>query len=92
MASKTPMEASKAQDGTSGRLSMEAKYHLRQELNLIARNKCDETIKTFAECAQANGLGVVFFCRQKNNAMNECLHQFTNEDAFEEFKRSKLSL
>jgi hypothetical protein len=49
MASKTPMEANKSQDGSSGRLSMEAKYHLRQELNLIAREKCDSHIRSFAE-------------------------------------------
>ena len=36
-------------DGRSGRLSMEAKYHLRQELNLIARKACDDSIRTFAE-------------------------------------------
>ena len=50
------------------RLSMEAKYHLRQELHHIARKNCDEHLRAFAECAKANGLGVVLFCRSQNNA------------------------
>jgi hypothetical protein len=36
-------------DGRASRLSMEAKYHLRQELNLVARRSCDDSIKSFAE-------------------------------------------
>ena len=50
------------------RLSMEGKYHLRQELNHIARKNCDDQLRAFAECAKANGLGVVLFCRSQNNA------------------------
>jgi len=90
-----------------------------QELNLIARTKCDDQIKAFADCAKSNGLMVVFNCRSHNTAsklssfwhfvfcarhhhnspsrpssfrgvpVNECLHQYTSEDALFEFRRSK---
>ena len=60
-----------------------------QELNLSARKKCDEKIKAFAECANTNGLMVVFRCREHNDAMNNCLHQYTNEAAFDAFRRAK---
>mmetsp|Transcript_43233 Transcript_43233/g.97712 ORF Transcript_43233/g.97712 Transcript_43233/m.97712 type:complete len:92 (-) Transcript_43233:321-596(-) len=89
MSQQPDPQGDKKDGGRSGRLSMEAKYHLRQELNLNARRKCDDSIRAFAECAEKNGLGVVFFCRDKNTAMNECLHQYTNEAAFNEFRKSK---
>jgi COX assembly protein 1 len=60
-----------------------------QELNLVARKKCDEKIKAFADCAEVNGLMVVFRCREHNDLMNNCLHQYTNEAAFDVFRRAK---
>jgi COX assembly protein 1 len=62
-----------------------------QELNQIARKKCDDDIKAFAKCAEVNGLMVVFRCREHNNAMNNCLHQYTNEAAFDAFRRAKIN-
>ena len=65
--SNAPEVQGTARDGgRDGRLSMEAKYHLRQELNLKARTKCDDPIKAFAECANQSGLMVVFNCREHN--------------------------
>lgn len=66
--------------------SKRAEYEARKELSMIATKKCDKYLKAFAECAKANGLMVIFNCRQQNREMNACLAQFTNEEAFEQYK------
>lgn len=64
---------------------------LRQELNDIAIAKCRDITSSFAACAQEQGMLVVFKCRAQNKAMNDCLHQFTGDEKFQEYreKRSK---
>lgn len=57
-------------------------HRLRQELNDIAIAKCHDVISKFAECAKEQGLMVVFRCRQHNREMNDCLHQYTNDEQF----------
>lgn len=63
-------------------LRVVSQQKLRQELNDIALTKCRDVTAQFAECAKANGYMVAFRCRDKNHAMNECLHQYTNEEQF----------
>eukprot|EP00611_Tribonema_gayanum_P015660 TRINITY_DN2753_c0_g1_i1.p1 TRINITY_DN2753_c0_g1~~TRINITY_DN2753_c0_g1_i1.p1 ORF type:complete len:101 (-),score=18.41 TRINITY_DN2753_c0_g1_i1:64-366(-) len=74
--------------GRSDRLawSKRAEQRLRDELKEIALKKCDAEVATFVACAKAKGLMVAFSCRTENRGMNECLHQFTNEAAFEKYK------
>lgn len=74
--------------GRDGRLSWSkrAEYEARKELSAIATKKCDSTLGAFARCAEANGLMVVFNCREENRVMNACLNQYTNEAAFEAYK------
>lgn len=82
-----------ADDDRNERLkwSKRAEYEARKELSMIATKQCDSLLKAFSDCAQEQGLLVVLRCRQQNRAMNECLHQYTNEKAFEDYKRQRSS-
>lgn len=66
--------------------SKRAEYEVRKELSMIATKKCDSFLKAFSECAKEQNLMVVFNCRKHNREMNECLHQYTNDEAFEAYK------
>ncbi|GMI47122.1 hypothetical protein TrCOL_g5298 [Triparma columacea] len=57
-----------------------------KELNAIAIKECAPFAKSFGDCAKAQGLLVVIRCRSENNALNSCLHGFTNPESFEKFK------
>jgi hypothetical protein len=72
---------------TAHRLPLPQK--LRQELNDIALTKCRDITAQFAECARANGYLVAFRCREQNHAMNECLHQYTNEEQFAVYREKR---
>lgn len=56
----------------------------------IARQKCKDLVGNFAECAQANGLGVVLFCRTQLKEMNACLKSHTTKDILTEYKQMRL--
>lgn len=62
---------------------------LKQELSDIAIAKCRSVSEQFAECAKANGFMVVFKCRDHNKALNACLHQFTNDEQFEIYRKQR---
>ena len=62
---------------------------LKQELSDIAIAKCHSVAEKFAECAQANGLMVVFKCQDHNKALNACLHQYTNNEQFEIYRQKR---
>lgn len=66
-----------------------AELRLQEELKYIARKKCDSAIANFAQCAEENGLLVIFRCNQQNKKMNECLGKYTNPQSFEDYKRSR---
>ncbi|KAK1938044.1 COX assembly mitochondrial [Phytophthora citrophthora] len=75
----------------SSRLSWsnQAEHKLKQELSDIAISKCHSVAEKFAECAKANGLMVVFKCRDHNKAFNACLHQYTNDEQFEIYRQRR---
>ena len=74
--------------GRDGRLtwSKYAEHEARKELSAIAIRKCDAHLAAFSRCAREQNLLVVFNCRAENRRMNDCLHRYTNETAFEEYK------
>ena len=63
-----------------------AEHQLRREFKDLAIEKCRDTVNAFGKCAQENGLGVVFYCREENKRMNECLHVYNSHEAFEKYK------
>ena len=62
---------------------------LREINNERALSLCKDKLKAFADCAKEKGLMVVVSCRKQNTAMNKCLQSYTNEDAFQEWKKSR---
>ena len=60
---------------------------LREINNERALQLCRPKVKAFADCAKANNLFVVVACRKQNKAMNDCLRQYTNDEAFEQWKK-----
>lgn len=69
--------------------SKRAEHRLEEELKQIALRECDQKVKDFVECSKTAGLLVTFKCRSGLNEMNECLHQYTNKQRFEEYKRER---
>lgn len=55
------------QDARDARLSLRSGQEevLRKKLQLIAKEKCDTETRAFAECAQKEGLWVVWSCRKQ---------------------------
>jgi|TARA_B110000211_G_scaffold93058_1_gene108472 hypothetical protein len=64
---------------------------LLEELGEMALKFCHPEQKVFADCAKKWNLGVIFMCRGENDAMNECIRQFTNEDSLAAYKKKKLA-
>lgn len=47
---------------------------------------CNAQVKDFAECAQENGLWVIWSCRKQHNAIKQCLSIHNGEEAWERYK------
>ncbi|TDH68279.1 hypothetical protein CCR75_004475 [Bremia lactucae] len=75
----------------SSRLSWsnQAEHKLKQQLSDIAIAKCRSVSEQFADCARANGFMIIFKCREQNKALNACLHQYTNDEQFELFRKRR---
>ena len=65
---------------------------LLEELGEKALKACIPEQKTFADCARKWNMAVIFACRAENEAMNECMRQYTNEDALAAYKRKKMNV
>ena len=73
----------------SGRLAR-FEHSLQEELNEIARQKCDNLVQKFVNCSKEQGLLVVIKCREEHSAVNECLHQYTNREEFKKLYDSRV--
>jgi len=71
-----------------GRLSFQkfAEHKLRGEFKAQAMDKCQDSIKAFAECAEKQGLFVVFNCRKFHKEFQECMYEHNSNEAFERYK------
>ena len=74
-------------DGRDARLSFRrfAEHKMKREFKEHAIEKCSDHLKAFGQCAQDNGLMVVFKCRHLNKAINECMYRENSPEAFEQF-------
>lgn len=70
--------------------SKAAEEKLKKEFLKLAREKCKESMTDFAACAKEAGFMVTFRCRDKLNMANECLHQYTTDEQYAEFRRQKI--
>lgn len=75
--------------GREGRLSFRnfAEHQLRNEFKREAMQKCDVQLRAFSECGKAEGLMVVFRCREFKKAVDECMAVYNSSERFELFKQ-----
>jgi len=74
--------------GREGRLSFRkfAEHQLRNEFKREAMKKCDLQLKAFADCAKAEGVMVIFRCREFQSAVNECMAVYNSNERWEIYK------
>jgi hypothetical protein len=74
-------------DGRDARLSFRnfAEYRIRSEFKDDAIQKCAPQMRAFAECAQDNGLAVIFMCRTLNKAITDCMYVHNSDEAFAKY-------
>ena len=84
-----PNPAAIKDDGRDGRLSFRnfAEHKMRREFKDAAIEKCSDHLRAFGQCAQDNGLMVVFRCRELNKKINECMHEHNSHEAFERYMK-----
>ena len=73
--------------GRDGRLSFRnfAESQIRREFKDAAVDVCNPYIREFAECAQDQGLMVVFNCQGKRKAINDCMAIHNSDEAFQKY-------
>mmetsp|Transcript_25810 Transcript_25810/g.44068 ORF Transcript_25810/g.44068 Transcript_25810/m.44068 type:complete len:108 (-) Transcript_25810:2617-2940(-) len=74
-------------DGREARLSFRrfAEHKMKREFKEAAIKKCEDHMKNFGQCAQENGLLVVFKCRDLNRKINECMLEHNSPEKFEQY-------
>jgi len=63
-----------------------AEHTLRRELKEEAMEICKPQIKAFAECAQEQGLWVVWSCKHLFKEVNSCMATHNGEEAWQKYK------
>jgi len=63
---------------------------LKKEFLKLQREKCKESMTVFAKCAKDAGFMVTFRCREELRIANECLHQYTTDEQYAEFRKEKI--
>ena len=73
--SRAQAKADNRDYGRDDRLSFRkfAEHKMKREFKEVAIKKCEVHLKNFGQCAQDNGLLVVFKCRDLNRKINECM-------------------
>ena len=81
-------------DGREARLSFRrfAEHKMKREFKELAIKKCEPHMRNFGQCAQENGLLVVFKCRDFNRKVNECMHEHNSPEAFEQYLKDNADL
>eukprot|EP00455_Lapot_gusevi_P049667 TRINITY_DN7084_c0_g1_i1.p1 TRINITY_DN7084_c0_g1~~TRINITY_DN7084_c0_g1_i1.p1 ORF type:complete len:137 (-),score=28.73 TRINITY_DN7084_c0_g1_i1:174-527(-) len=52
----------------------------------MARAKCPELAQAFAECSRGRGLSLLFMCRDHSKAYNDCVKQYSGEEALARYR------
>eukprot|EP00250_Pteridium_aquilinum_P026820 c33647_g1_i1 orf=81-350(+) len=74
-------------DARETRLKKKVEEALRSKMKAKALRECDALAAKYAECTSGRTLSVVWTCRPQFKLLNECLHQYTNDDVLEEYKK-----
>ena len=65
-----------------------AEQLLRYEMKEEAKEICKPHVNAFAECAQENGLWVVWSCQDKLKQLNACMAKHNGEEAWQKYKEA----
>ncbi|KAI8534380.1 hypothetical protein RHMOL_Rhmol10G0085300 [Rhododendron molle] len=75
------------QEARENHVKKKVEEALRSKMKQKALKECDQFTIKYAECASGRTLSVVWQCRKQAKALNECLHQYTNDSILEEMKK-----
>lgn len=76
------------EEARENHLKKKVEEALRSKMKARALKECDHYVALFSECAQGRTFSVVWSCREQAKKMNECLHQYTNDQVLEEYKKN----
>lgn len=62
-----------------GRIPILAEEALRNRLRNYALKKCANEMKSFGECSRNKFISVVWECREKQRALNNCVNSYSSE-------------
>ncbi|CEG83076.1 hypothetical protein RMATCC62417_17052 [Rhizopus microsporus] len=62
-----------------------------KEMKAKALEACQLPIKDFVTCSKEHNVTVMWTCRSKLKAMNQCLNERTSDEELDKFKLAKLS-
>ncbi|KAK9924736.1 hypothetical protein M0R45_033089 [Rubus argutus] len=75
------------QEARENHVKKKVEEALRSKMKQKAMKECKDYASKYAECSTGRTISVVWQCRQEAKELNNCLHQFTNDDVLEEMKR-----
>ncbi|KAL8479749.1 hypothetical protein ACS0TY_026091 [Phlomoides rotata] len=75
------------QEARENHVKKKVEEALRSKMKQKALKECDQYTSRYAECAVGRTMSVVWKCRKQAKELNECLHQFTNDDVLEQLKK-----
>mmetsp|Transcript_16318 Transcript_16318/g.16436 ORF Transcript_16318/g.16436 Transcript_16318/m.16436 type:complete len:93 (+) Transcript_16318:218-496(+) len=58
---------------------------LRRKFLIEVKERCKDKFHAFGECAQNNGILVVFNCRKENQAMSDCMDNINTAANFRDY-------
>ncbi len=75
--------------GRQGRLSFTKfkEHQLRNEFREDTLENCSLQVKAFSECSKAEGLMVVFRCKEFLTEVNDCMAHYGSKDKWEQYKK-----
>lgn len=80
-------------DARESRMKLPNTLHERifAEWQKMAVKACDDEVRAYWVCRQENGFSVVWKCRAQNDAMQNCVADYTRDEvAFERYKTRRL--
>ncbi|PWN97926.1 hypothetical protein FA09DRAFT_330090 [Tilletiopsis washingtonensis] len=76
---------------SSSALSNRESEALLKETKAEALKKCDALVREFAECSTGRTVSIAWACRGQHKALQNCLKQYTSEEAMDIKRREYLA-
>lgn len=79
-ASPIPSDESASTSSDSLKVSRHASNKITYKITLIAEEACRQSIGEFNECAKGRNFSMVWACKAKYQASQDCIHQYLNDN------------